>query len=87
MNDSVSEFYCGLDRWLRRFSYMNLARWKLIQQTAISALVVVLALRAGADPTVALGVLAILNGISFADLVAVWNNPENPQPDDENKKS
>ena len=83
MDDSVAEFYHGFDQWLRRFSHMNLARWKLLQQTAISALVAYLALEAGADPTVALGVIAVVNGIQFADLAAVWNNPQNPESQDD----
>lgn len=85
MDVSVAEFYDRFDQWLRRFSYMNLARWKILQQTAISLLVGYLAIEAGADPTVAVGVIAIVNGISFAELAAVWNNPQNPQDDEMNK--
>lgn len=51
---------------------MNLARWKIIQNTAISLLVAVLALEAGADPTAAVAVIALINGLSIADLAAVW---------------
>lgn len=88
MDDSVAEFYHGFDQWLQRFSHMNLARWKILQNSGISLLVAYLALEAGADPTVAIGTIAVINGISFADLAAVWNNPQNPEsqgsdPDDE----
>lgn len=75
MDWTVEEYCRDLDCWLKEFAHMNLARWKLAQNTLISVLVAVLALEAGADPTVAVGVIAVINGISFADLAAVWNNP------------
>lgn len=84
---SVAEFYHDFDQWLRRFSHMNLARWKIIQQTIISIIVAYLALEAGADPTVALGVIAVTNGIQFSDLIAVWNNPQNPESQDSDPDS
>lgn len=84
MDASTEEFYHDFDQWLQRFKHMNLARWKLAQNSLISILVFLLAWQAGADPTVAVGVIAVINGISFADLAAVWNNPQTQtQQDDE----
>lgn len=85
MDATTEEYYRDLDQWLRRFKFMNLARWKLVQNTLISAMVVILSLEAGADPTIAIGVIAVINGISFADLAAVWNNPTSPQNSDDEK--
>jgi DUF2075 family protein len=72
MDVSVEDYYSDLDEWLRRFSHMNLARWKILQNTAISILVFLLAWQAGADPTAALAVIALINGLSFGDLAAIW---------------
>lgn len=72
MEISVEEFYSNLDQWLRRFSYMNLARWKLLQNSGISLLVAYLAIEAGADPTVAVAVIALINGISVVELASIW---------------
>lgn len=72
MDVSVEEFYSDFDAWLQRYSHMNLARWKLLQQTAISLLVAVLAIEAGADPTVSVAVIALINGLSFADIASIW---------------
>lgn len=85
MDTSTEEFYQNFDQTLRRFKHMNLARWKLAQNSLISILVFLLAWKTGADPTVSVGVIAVINGISFADLAAVWNNPQtqSPQQDDE----
>lgn len=71
--DITVEDYCrGLDKWLRGFKGMNLARWKLLQNTAISTLVGILALEAGADPTISVIIIAVINGISIADLATIW---------------
>lgn len=71
--DVTVEDYCrGLDQWLRRYRGMNLARWKLLQNTAISVLVGILALEAGADPTVSVVIIALINGISIAELATIW---------------
>lgn len=78
MDQTTEEYYRELDAWFRRFKFMNLARWKLVQNTAISVLVAVLALEAGADANVALAVIALINGISFADLATVWGNRQPP---------
>jgi hypothetical protein len=72
MDVSVEDYYSDLDDWLRRFSHMNLARWKLAQNSLISFLVFLLAWQAGADPTAALAVIALINGLSFGDLAAIW---------------
>lgn len=72
MDVTVEDYYRDLDEWLRRFSHMNLARWKILQNTGISLLVAYLAVEAGADPTVAIGVIALINGISFVDLASIW---------------
>lgn len=72
MDTTVEEYCRGLDEWLRGFKGMNLARWKLLQNTAISILVGVLALEAGADPTVSVVIIAVINGISIADLATIW---------------
>lgn len=52
---------------------MNLARWKLVQNTAISLLVFLLAWQAGAEPTITVLIIAFLNGISLIDLLALWS--------------
>lgn len=72
MDVSVGDYYRDLDAWLKRFSHMNLVRWKILKNVGISLLVAYLAVEAGADANVALAVIALVNGISFADLAAVW---------------
>lgn len=72
MNITVEDYYCGLDQWLRRYKGMNLARWKLVQTTIISILVGYLALEAGSDPTVSVMIIALINGISIAELATLW---------------
>lgn len=72
MDVSHDSYYQFFDRWLRSFSHMNLARWKLVQNTLISLFVLILAVKAGADPTMALVVIALINGLSVADLAALW---------------
>lgn len=88
MDQTTEEYYRELDWWLRGFSHMNLARWKLVQNSLISILVAVLALEAGADATVAIGVIALINGISFADLATIWGDRKPPvdEPSDEEKQ-
>lgn len=72
MDVTVEEYYQLLDERLRRIRGMNLARWQLLKQTAISVLVAWFALEAGADPTFTVGVIALINGLSIADLAAIW---------------
>lgn len=86
MDVTVEDHYRSLDQWLRRFKHMNLARWKILQQTVISILVGYLAIGAGADPTIAIGVIAVINGISFADLATVWNSATPKQNQDDEKR-
>lgn len=73
MNVPTGEYYRSLDRWLRGFKHMSLTRWKLAQNALISILVTYLALETSADPTIAIAVIALINGISLADLAALWN--------------
>lgn len=92
MEITVGDYYHGLDQWLRRFRGMNLARWKLLQNTAISLLVAWLVLEAGADLTVSVIVIAVINGISIADLASIWGmstklqGKESPEGLDHNEK-
>lgn len=85
MDVTVEDYYAGLDEWLREIKYMNLARWKIIQNTLISVLVAYLAVAAGADPTAAIAVIALINGISIADLATVWGNRTPPVDEPQNK--
>lgn len=82
MDETVEDYYSDLDECLRRIRYMNIARWKLAQQTAISLLIAALALEAGANPTVSVTVIAIINGISIADVAAIWGVPEDSHQTD-----
>lgn len=77
MNVPTGEYYRSLDRWLRGFRGMSLTRWKLAQNALISILVTYLAVETSADPTIAVAVIALINGISFADLAALWNVSSN----------
>lgn len=72
MDASVEEYERDLDQWLRRFKGMNLARWKILKNSFISVLVFLLAWQAGADPTAALAVIALVNGISIAEVATIW---------------
>lgn len=72
MDATVAEYYQILDENLRGIRGMNIARWQLMKQTAISILVAWFALEAGADPTFTVGVIAVINGLSIADLAAIW---------------
>lgn len=78
MDATTEEYYCELDAWLRRFKFMNLARWKLVQNTFISLVIAVFAFFTGADPTFTVGVLALVNGVSFMDLASLWSNRSPP---------
>lgn len=88
MDQTTEEYYRELDWWLRGFNHMNLARWKLVQNTIISVLVGYLAVGAGADPTVTVVVIALINGISAADLATIWGDRKPPvdEPSDEEKQ-
>lgn len=65
---------------------MNLARWKLVQNTLISVLVALLALEAGADPTAAVGVIAIINGLSLADLATIFGGGAPPMDQQQSRQ-
>lgn len=69
---TIAEFYAELDCRLRRLKYMNLKRWKIIQNLIISGLVTWLAIEAGADPNVTIIIIALINGVSMADIAALW---------------
>lgn len=78
MDATTEEYYRELDWWLRGFSYMNLARWKIVQNTFISMVIAVFAFYTGAEPTFTVGVLALVNGVSFMDLASLWGNRQPP---------
>lgn len=78
MDATTEEYYRELDWWLRGFDHMNLARWKLVQNTFISLVIAIFAFYTGADPTFTVGVLALVNGVSFMDLASLWGNRQPP---------
>lgn len=70
---TVAEYNQTLNDSLGRFKGMNLAAWKLLQSTVISMMVFWLALETKADPTIAIVVIAGINGAIMSDLAALWD--------------
>lgn len=87
MDVSVEEYERNLDQWLRGFRGMNLARWKILKNAFISVLVFLLAWQAGADPTAALAVIALVNGVSLAELATIWSGAPPAESTQQNNQS
>jgi 4-amino-4-deoxy-L-arabinose transferase-like glycosyltransferase len=77
--ETPAEYNAHLDRRLERIPGMNLRRWKLFKSILLSLAVLVFAVFAilqGADPTAvalpAIIVAALVAGVEWSELVAVW---------------
>ena len=70
-SESVGQYNARIDReFQRRWSRMDIRKWKLIQSTIISFIIAAVGWEMGADPNLLVVGITAVNGVLISDLLA-----------------